>query len=341
MTDENKNIYVAYWLLLITFLVIIMIVIGGLTRLTESGLSITKWDLISGILPPLSSAQWDNQFSLYKQIPEYKLLNAGMTLEQFKTIYWWEYIHRLLGRIVGIVYILPFFYFLKKNLIKKENFISLCLILILIVTQGIVGWYMVKSGLTDRTDVSHYRLSLHLTLAFIIFIMLFWNYLNYTNIHIVLGKKKLPYNLPIIFLFILICQISIGAFVSGLDAGKIYQTWPLMNGNYFPDDSDIKNLFSLNSFESPSVVQFIHRNMAYLLFLFISIILIITFMNKDFFYLRKSAALVFIILIFQMMLGILTIKFGVQIFLASTHQIGSIFLILSCLLLVYKNYKTN
>ena len=146
MTDQNKNIYFAYWLFLMTFLVALMIIVGGLTRLTDSGLSITRWDLISGILPPVSENDWEKSFSLYKQIPEYKLLNSSMTLEQFKIIYWWEYIHRLLGRFVGLFYLIPLFYFTYKNKIEKNSLISLYLVLILILIQGFVGWYMVKIG---------------------------------------------------------------------------------------------------------------------------------------------------------------------------------------------------
>ena len=175
MNEENKNVSISYWLMLITLLVALMIIVGGLTRLTDSGLSITKWDLISGILPPLSLYEWDKSFSLYKNIPEYKLLNSSMTLEQFKSIYWWEYTHRLLGRIVGLLYLLPLLYFTYKKMIKRSSLISFYLILFLIFFQGFIGWYMVKSGLIERTDVSHYRLSLHLVLAFIIFILLLWN----------------------------------------------------------------------------------------------------------------------------------------------------------------------
>ena len=168
--EENKNVYVSYWLLLITFLVALMIVIGGLTRLTDSGLSITKWDLFSGIVPPLYINDWEKLFSLYKEIPEFKLLNSTITLNEFKPIFWWEYIHRLLGRLVGLFYLIPLLLLTFKKKIKKNSLISLYLILLLILFQGFIGWYMVKSGLTERTDVSHYRLSLHLTLAFIFFI---------------------------------------------------------------------------------------------------------------------------------------------------------------------------
>ena len=341
MNAQNKNIYISYWLLLITLLVALIIVVGGLTRLTDSGLSITRWDIISGILPPLSLNEWEKTFTLYKQIPEYKLLNSAMTLEQFKVIFWWEYIHRLLGRIIGLFYLIPLFYFTFKKSIKKNSLISLYLILILIFFQGFVGWYMVKSGLIDRTDVSHYRLALHLILAFIIFISLLWNYLKCTNQQILIHNKKLPSYLPIFFISCMLIQICIGAFVSGLDAGQIYQSWPLMNQSYFPDDSDLKDLFSIKAFETPSIVQFIHRNIAYFIILLFSFIATIIYRNEDFIYLRNTTLLVFIFLFLQIFLGILTVLSGAQIILASMHQIGSIFLITTSLILVFKNSRIN
>ena len=341
MTMKNKDIYISYWLLLITFLVALMIFVGGLTRLTDSGLSITRWDLISGILPPLSLNDWKNSFSLYKQIPEYKLINFSMTLEQFKTIYWWEYIHRLLGRIVGLFYLIPLLYFTFNKVIKKNSLISLYLILFLIFIQGFIGWYMVTSGLTERTDVSHYRLSLHLTLAFVIFILLLWNYFKYKKQQIFIRNKKLPSYLLIFFTFCILVQISVGAFVSGLDAGQIYQSWPLMNHGYFPDDSRLKDLFSMKAFDTPSIVQFIHRNVAYFIILLFSFIAIIIYRNKDFIYLRSAVLLVFIFLFLQTLLGVLTVLSGAQIIIASMHQIGSIFLITTSLILVFKNSRIN
>jgi cytochrome c oxidase assembly protein subunit 15 len=341
MIGQNKNIYVSYWLLLITFLVALMIIVGGLTRLTDSGLSITRWDIISGILPPLSLSGWEKSFTLYKQIPEYKLLNSSMTLEQFKSIYWWEYTHRLLGRIVGLFYLIPLFYFTFKKMIKKKSLISLYIILILIFFQGFIGWYMVKSGLTERTDVSHYRLALHLTLAFIIFILLLWNYLKYKNQQSPIHNKRLPSYLPILFISCVLIQICMGAFVSGLDAGQIYQTWPLMSQSYFPNDSNIKDLFSINALETPSIVQFIHRNIAYFIILLFSFIATIIYRNKDFVYLRSAVLLVFVFLFLQTFLGILTVLSGAQIILASMHQIGSILLITTSLILVFKNSRIN
>jgi len=341
MIEENKNIYVSYWLLLITFLVALIIVIGGLTRLTGSGLSITRWDLISGILPPLSLIDWEKSFSLYKQIPEYKLINSSMTLDQFKVIYLWEYVHRLLGRIVGLFYLIPLFYFTFKGIIKKNSLFSLYLILILISFQGFVGWHMVKSGLSERVDVSHYLLALHLTLAFIIFILLLWNYLKYNKKQNFVRKKKLPSYIPILFIFLILLQICLGAFVSGLDAGKIYQSWPLMNHSYFPDDSDLKDLFSMKALKTPSIVQFIHRNVAYFIILLFCLISIIIYRDENFMYLRNIALLIFIFLFLQIFLGILTVLSGAQIILASMHQLGSLFLITSSLILVFKNSRIN
>tara|TARA_B100001123_G_scaffold184537_1_gene211163 strand:- start:997 stop:1812 length:816 start_codon:yes stop_codon:yes gene_type:complete len=264
-------------------------------------------------------------------------MNSSMTLSEFKIIFWWEYIHRLLGRIIGLFYFLPLLYFTFKKIINKKSLLSFYFILVLIFVQGIIGWYMVKSGLVDRTDVSHYRLSLHLVTAFIIFILLLWNYLKYTSKKISSNNKKVSPLLLNVFLAFVLLQISIGAFVSGLDAGQIYQTWPLMNQTYFPDDAKINDLLSLNAFEIPSIVQFIHRNIAYFIIILFSFIAFVIYKNKDLIYLRKVTLLVLVILSFQTILGILTILSGAQIFLASMHQIGSIFLVTSSMILIFKN----
>jgi len=339
LNKNQNNKFISFWLLFSTFLVGLIIIIGGLTRLTDSGLSITKWDLFSGIFPPFSLESWEKSFFLYKKIPEYKLLYPSMTLDQFKVIYWWEYIHRLLGRVIGLFFVLPLIYLTFKRTLSKNNLFSFYLIFLLMLFQGFVGWYMVKSGLIDRTDVSQYRLSLHLTLAIIIFCLLLWNYLKSISQSVFESKTKIFFYLPSIFLIILILQISLGAFVSGLDAGKIYQTWPLMNQSYFPDDSLFSDLFSLKLFEKPSLVQFIHRNVAYIMIVLFLIILFIVFSNENLVYLRKSAIFVFSFLLLQFFLGTLTIIFGAQIFIASLHQLGSIFLLIATLILVFKNSR--
>jgi len=339
MNEENKNIYLSYWILLITFLVALIIVVGGLTRLTDSGLSITKWDLISGIIPPLNNDDWLYFFSLYKEIPEFKILNYSMTLNEFKVIFWWEYIHRLLGRLIGILFILPLIYFSYKKYINKKEIFHFSIIFILICFQGFLGWYMVKSGLVDRTDVSHYRLSMHLTLAFIIYILLLWNYLKIKN-----EKLRVFRKIPILswlFLIFLIIQISIGALVSGLDAGKIYQTWPLMNETYFPDDSNFQDLIFSDFSKNPSLVQFIHRNVAYFIIFLFLIISFFVFKNKELSHLRKITVIIFFMLCVQTVLGILTILSGADILLASMHQIGSIFLVTTTLIFVFKNSNSS
>ena len=328
--------YITYWLAFMFWLVSIMIVVGGLTRLTDSGLSITEWQLFSGILPPLSDTQWIKYFELYKEIPEYKLQNYLMSLEEFKVIFWWEFIHRFLGRLIGIFFLLPlFFFFLKLGFNQTKN---LFIIFILICLQGFIGWYMVVSGLIDRVDVSHYRLSIHLVIAFIILSLILWNYLKYKEI--TPSKYKIKNILPIIFLFLLFVQIIIGGFVSGMDAGKIYNSWPLMGSGYFPDDNSIASLLSLSAFEDPSLVQFTHRNLAYLILLFYFLILINVYKNKllTFF---KVINVIGLLLFLQIILGIITLLSGAQMIVASMHQISSIFLVSSSIYLLYLNFNTN
>tara|TARA_Y100000816_G_scaffold55034_1_gene35626 strand:+ start:3783 stop:4748 length:966 start_codon:yes stop_codon:yes gene_type:complete len=314
-----------------------IIIVGGLTRLTDSGLSITQWELIKGFLPPLSKSEWDNYFSLYKQIPEYKLQNFDMTINEFKIIFWWEWAHRFLGRIIGLFFFIPLIYFSYKKGISQTK--SLFLIFLLICFQGFLGWFMVASGLVDRVDVSHFRLSLHLTTAFIILSLILWNILKYKKYNFT-DNQIIKYNLPSIFLFTIFLQIIFGAFVSGMDAGKIYNTWPLMGNNYFPNDNIFLNLFNIKVFSDPSLVQFIHRNLAYLIL--IIFLLILYFVIKDklfkFYKIMKSLG---IILFIQIFLGIITILSGAQMILASMHQISSIILISFSIYLLFLNKKTN
>tara|TARA_Y100000590_G_scaffold115691_1_gene131977 strand:+ start:1497 stop:2453 length:957 start_codon:yes stop_codon:yes gene_type:complete len=313
-----------------------MIIIGGLTRLTDSGLSITQWELFSGLLPPLNESDWNKYFNLYKKIPEYKLQNYSMSLDEFKVIFWWEWIHRFLGRLIGLFFLIPLLFFSLRIGVKK--LINLYLIFGLICIQGFIGWYMVSSGLTDRVDVSHYRLSVHLLLAFLILSLILWNYLKIKNEIII--NQKLNYNIPLFFLILIFLQILIGAFVSGMDAGQIYNTWPLMGLSYFPSDNQFVNLFSLNAFNEPSLVQFIHRNLAYFILFFYLMILIKVYKNKltKFYY---AVNLLGILLIIQIFLGILTLIYGAQIILASMHQTSSIFLVSSSVYLFFLNSNSN
>ena len=327
---------ISLWLASMFMIISIMIVIGGLTRLTDSGLSITQWQLFSGFLPPLNENDWLNYFNLYKEIPEFKLQNYSMTMQEFKVIFWWEWIHRFLGRLIGISFLIPLIFFsFKIGFIKLKE---LYIIFFLICFQGFIGWYMVSSGLIDRVDVSHYRLSLHLFLAFIILSLIFWNYLKCRNINY--SQDKIKNFLPITFLLLIFIQIIIGAFVSGMDAGKIYNSWPLMGESYFPDDNVIANLFNLSVFNEPSLMQFVHRNLAYLIFFFYLLIFINVYKNKlsTFF---KATNIIGLLLFLQIVLGILTLLSGAQMFIASMHQISSIFLVSSSIYLVYLNFYSH
>tara|TARA_B110000014_G_scaffold191147_1_gene139937 strand:- start:617 stop:1633 length:1017 start_codon:yes stop_codon:yes gene_type:complete len=336
-TEKNIiNKYISYWLISIFLIISLMIVVGGLTRLTDSGLSITQWQLFSGLLPPLNTGQWNHYFDLYKKIPEYTLQNAAMTLDEFKVIFWWEFAHRFLGRLIGIFFLIPLIFFTIKIGFKKT--LNFHLIFLLICLQGFVGWYMVTSGLVDRVDVSHYRLALHLVLAFIILSLIFWNYLNFTEIK--LPQEKINKFLPLFFVLLLFTQLIIGAFVSGMDAGKIYNTWPLMGNNYFPDDNLINNLFKFSSLNEPSLVQFIHRNLAYLIMIFYLFMLFKIYQKKISSYF-KILNIIGVLLLLQILLGIYTLLSGAQIFISSMHQISSIFLISSSVYFLYLNTKTN
>ena len=329
MYSENK--FIQIWLISIIFLLTFMIIVGGLTRLTDSGLSITEWELFKGFLPPLSKNDWLNYFELYKNIPEYSEQNFNMSLNEFKIIFWWEWAHRFLGRLIGIVFLIPLIYLFFKhdfNFVKKY-----VLIFLLICFQGFLGWYMVSSGLVDRVDVSHYRLSIHLFVAFVILSLVIWEFL--LNINLKKIKINFKTYLPEIFLFLLFIQLILGAFVSGMDAGKIYNNWPLMGQNYYPDDSYFSDLFKLNVFDNPSIVQFIHRNMAYVILIFY-LFMFFKLSKKKVKYINNIIYIIGIILFLQIFLGILTLLSGANIFYSSLHQINTIFLFSSSIYFIFR-----
>ena len=327
---------VYYWLLSILILIGLIVIVGGLTRLTDSGLSITRWDVVSGIFPPFSEKAWDEAFNLYKKIPQFYLSNPDITISEFKVIYYWEYFHRILGRILGLAFIIPLLFFYYKKVFSKEYNIKFLLLFLLILIQGTVGWYMVKSGLIENTTVSHYRLAIHLNLALILFSAAFWYLLNLKNTQSIIFFNFSKNNIYLkIFILLIFLQITFGAFTSGLDAGMLYQTWPLMNQNYFPDDISFNNnLFDL--FNQPSFVQFVHRNLAYLIVLYTLIILFFVLYKRrtD---LYKSAFLLVSIIFVQAFLGILTLLSGVNIVFASMHQLSTIFLLLFSIYFYYKS----
>ena len=332
MYSENNNLnqQLKIWLFVLLSMIILIILIGGLTRLTDSGLSITTWELFVGFLPPLTNDKWKDYFDLYKTIPEYSEQNSNMTLSEFKVIFWWEWGHRQLGRLIGLTVLLPLIYFTIKNglwVIKKYGIIFL-----LVCLQGFFGWYMVSSGLVNRIDVSHYRLSIHLVTAFLILSIIFWKLLRLTQTRI----YDISFNLRLFkfFFILLFIQLIIGAFVSGMDAGKLYNTWPLMGSSYFPDDSKYIEFLNINFFDNPSIVQFLHRNLAYLIVIIYIYLLILVFRdtNKIF---RKPIIIIGISICLQVILGIVTLLSGVKIIYASLHQINSILVILSSLYFLY------
>ena len=332
MYSENNNLnqQLKIWLFVLLSMIILIILIGGLTRLTDSGLSITTWELFVGFLPPLTNDKWKDYFDLYKTIPEYSEQNSNMTLSEFKVIFWWEWGHRQLGRLIGLSVLLPLIYFTLKNglwVIKKYGIIFL-----LVCLQGFFGWYMVSSGLVDRIDVSHYRLSIHLVTAFLILSIIFWKLLRLTQIRI----NNISFNLRLFkfFFILLFIQLIIGAFVSGMDAGKLYNTWPLMGSSYFPDDSKFIEFLNINFFDNPSIVQFVHRNLAYLIVIIYIYLLILVFRdtNKIF---RKPIIIIGVSIFLQVILGVVTLLSGVKIIYASLHQINSILVILSSLYFLY------
>ena len=337
--NEKINKLFIYWLNTTLILVFLIIIVGGLTRLTNSGLSITEWELFVGIMPPTDNNMWNFYFNEYKKIPQYKLLNSGMSLSEFKVIFYWEYFHRILARTIGIFFLIPliFFYFTKKI---NQNYIFNCfIILILIIIQGIVGWFMVKSGLVNNVTVSHYRLSIHLGLAFFIISSIYWLIRNFkSKQHIVFFKIKKNDIFFQILILLIFLQIIVGAFVSGLDAGLSYQTWPLMDEKYFPNDTLILGLKDLLDFNNRSLIQFYHRNLAYFIVLYVFILTFFIYKRKIT-KLYKSTNILLFFLTLQIILGIFTLISGLKIYLASAHQITSMLLVFSAINLYYLRTK--
>jgi heme a synthase len=324
--------HIRRWLILMFTLIVLIIAVGGLTRLTDSGLSITEWELFKGILPPLTSEKWNFYFNEYKEIPEFKSINYNMTLEEFKVIFYWEYIHRLIARLIGLFALIPLIIIslkYKKKLISDYKYLS---IFLLICVQGTVGWYMVTSGLVNNTDVSHYRLALHLSIALIILSINFWFILETFKI----SSFKIKFNNYFlnIFLILIILQIILGAFLAGLDGGLIYNSWPDMNGSFIPNDINYSDLFFYSSLDDPSVIQFYHRLTAYLLFIFLIILNYNSFKAKTDF---KAIIILNFAIFIQIVLGVLTLITGVKITYASLHQLGSVFVLTSFLYIKYKN----
>ena len=325
MKDNKK---VIYWLLTGCTLIFIMVIVGGITRLTHSGLSISNYKLISGTIPPTNALQWNEAFDLYKQYPEYQKLNYNMTIDEFKDIYFWEWIHRVIGRFIGLVFVIPFVYFLLRKQLKKST-IKKCLILLFMGGfQGFLGWFMVKSGLVDKPDVSHYRLAMHLTTAFLTFAYTFWVALDL----IFPSKKEINTsfrNLIRVGLVILVIQIIWGAFVAGLDAGWIHNHWPLMNDGELIHQSVTTEQEPLwrNFIEGKSGVQFIHRYLAYIVVGIIGFIWFKARKNKTTMLQQKGINLLLILVGVQFVLGVLTLVLFVPVWLGVLHQVTAFILL--------------
>ncbi|MDG2187479.1 MAG: COX15/CtaA family protein [Hyphomicrobiales bacterium] len=334
---------VFFWFFCSISLLIILICVGGITRLTESGLSITEWQPIMGVLFPLTDLSWQMEFDKYKQIPEFLLLNNDMSLSEFKYIYFWEWFHRMIARGFGFLFLFPFLYFLYKRSFKEKEYILLPFVLVLIIIQAIVGWYMVQSGLSENVNVSQYRLALHLSIAFVILGLLLYLLLHRVNILINENRHKdifLRVTSYIILLFVFL-QIVLGAFLSGIRAGLAYNTWPLMDGKVIPDNLFILPTWYKNFFENPLTVQFDHRILAYILLF--TVLMQWTYLYKNYkntIYLKSSTYLI-LALFFQIILGVLALLNQVPIYLGILHQLGAVLLFIAALHHFYITEQTS
>ena len=315
MNHKNKSIII--WLSACILLIFAIIIVGGYTRLTHSGLSIVEWKPITGIIPPITDGNWQNEFDQYQQSPEYQKINYGMNLLEFKQIFIVEYIHRILGRLIGIVFLLPFLYFAFTKRLNKSEICYFTMVAGLIGLQGLIGWLMVKSGLIDNPNVSQYRLALHLIMACIILSLLVWKIMPGDA-----TKSKYAYfSCALLFL-----QIASGALVAGLHAGLVYNSFPLMDGELIP--TGILNLqpWYLNVFENIAMVQFTHRILA-----IVNVMNILAYCYKIFNLkgLKKISIYLSSFVIIQLLLGILTLIFQVPLFLALLHQAMAIILLIT------------
>ena len=347
MTTQTKEArrlrYVSYWLLSVTGMVFFMAVVGAITRLTGSGLSMVEWRPFIGAIPPMSEMEWYRVFDLYRQTPEYVHKNSGMSLMEFKNIFFWEWFHRLWGRLIGLAYAVPLLVFLVLKWIPRSRLWPLIGILFLGLVQGFVGWYMVKSGLVDRPSVSHYRLSLHLNMAFVLYACLWWQALWFRSQSGCAMKKEPPMevaNTPSrlkkslnFSLVPLSLTLIWGAFVAGLDAGLIYNEFPMMEKSLLP--SEIWQTPSLwyGLFETPAIVQFVHRVLAVLTLIAVIVVWARVTHNRYPSYLRRAGHVLLFFAILQFSLGIITLLTSLMISMAAAHQAGALLLLAQLLYL--------
>ena len=329
--------YIPYWLLISAFMVFLMIIIGGVTRLTGSGLSMVEWRPLFGFLPPLSDLEWNRVFELYKLSPEYIFKNNGIEISEFKKIFFWEYFHRLWGRLIGIVFIIPFFIFLFLKQIPKLILNKIFIILLLGSIQGVIGWWMVKSGLVNDPSVSQYRLAIHLSNALLILFLLVWTFLDTKE-----GFSLIKFNFSF-FVFLILCTtIVAGAFVAGMDAGLMYNEYPLMGDGLIPENyGEFK---TLDPFENPASAQFHHRHLALLTMVSILIYSYKSYNNNNDLKLKKIAIFLSCVVCFQFLLGVITLINMVPVHLGALHQTGAVILFLGFTASMHRNNietKTN
>lgn len=317
---ERSTAAVRIWLLVVAALIFVMVIVGGVTRLTGSGLSITEWAPIMGAIPPLSAQDWASAFAKYREIPQYRLENAGMTLADFQAIFWWEWSHRLLGRLIGVVFAVPFVVFVATGAIPRRHIPRFALLLVLGGLQGFVGWWMVASGLVDRVSVAPYRLAAHLTLASIIYAAVLWTALTTGT------AQQRPRCAPVLRLGAglvvgwVLLQIALGALVAGNHAGLVFNTWPSMNGDFVPPDLLAYDPLWRNLFENHATVQFLHRLAAYVLFALVSGQFALVVVSARTTTARVSAFVLGFAVAFQMLVGIATLLLQVPLPLAIIHQ---------------------
>ena len=323
-TSTSQNRAVMTWLFIFAFIVAFLVAFGGFVRLTRSGLSITEWNPISGAMPPIGEQAWQDEFAKYQQTPEFKQINYNMTLEEYKYIFYIEWIHRLIARVAGLVYAIPVFYFLFSKTIPWKEFGIYFAMGMLFIAQAAAGWIMVSSGLIDRPSVSHFDLMIHLLLALSLFGLSFWTALGHKYGFPQSGQKarwSLPSKLALLSFALLIIQISYCAMTAGLKAGHVSDTWPLMFGRLIPP-----NLFNswINFFETPQTIVFIHRWFAFVVFLSILALYLTARKQSNSFEIKNGLNWLLVLVAFQILLGILTILLHVEIAIAMAHQIGAL-----------------
>lgn len=312
---------VARWLFFVSFLLLCMVVLGGVTRLTDSGLSITEWKPVTGAIPPLSQDAWEAEFAKYRQIPQYEQLNKGMSLDEFKQIYWYEWAHRLLGRLIGFAFLVPYLWFLLRGRLGRPMAWRLAGILVLGGSQGLLGWFMVASGLTERVSVSQYRLAAHLSLAFVIHAAVFWTALDLWRGRVVRVASFGLSRAAAIVILLLFLQIVLGAFVAGLDAGLAYNTWPLMDGDLVPTGMFTHQPAWLDPFENVITIQFLHRHAAEIVA--IAIMALALAVRRRVPAASNAAGLLAAALVLQFLLGVWTLLAVVPVSLGALHQAGA------------------